>query len=106
MLVGFGYLIRVKQVTGQILLVFEVRVMRGLTIADRMELEQGIAHSSSRHLLSILAYFGERTGGDAMLIRWQGRIGELQTMEQCLFSVDLEFTSGAFTGITGVTLAL
>ena len=43
MLVGYGYLIRVKQATGQILLVFEVRVMRGLIIVDRMELEQGLA---------------------------------------------------------------
>ena len=42
MLVGYGYLIRVKLATGQILLVFEVKAMRELIIADRMELEQGL----------------------------------------------------------------
>ena len=42
MLVGYGYLIRVKQATGQILLVFEVKAMRELIIAGRTELEQGL----------------------------------------------------------------
>ena len=50
----------------------------------------------------ILAYFGERTGGDAMLIRWQGPgQGVTDNGTNVYFHNDLEFTSGAFTGITG-----
>lgn len=50
----------------------------------------------------ILAYFGERTGGDAMLIRWQGPSQSLtDNGTSVYFHNDLEYTSGAFTGTTG-----
>ena len=50
----------------------------------------------------ILAYFGERTGGDAMKIRWTGP-GQNWTDNgsNVYFHNDSEFSSGAFTGIDG-----
>ncbi len=50
----------------------------------------------------ILSYFGERTGGDAMKIQWMGP-GQSWTDNgsNVYFHNDLEFSSGAFTGIDG-----
>ena len=92
MLVGFGYLIRVKQ-TGQILLVFEVKSNERV---DNNSRPHGIRTRYSSYFTlqadtyyPILAYFGERTGGDAMLIRWQGPGQGYRQWNKCLFSITI-----------------